>query len=79
MKEVIKAPQWFVDRMEALKKLPPPTIEEVQAQFDTCARLRKEMDLVELKKLCQRVIDNNLTLDEFLDECQMIYLSAVWM
>jgi len=49
MKEVIKAPQWFVDRMEALKKLPPPTIEEVQAQFDTCARLRKEMDLVELK------------------------------
>ena len=27
------APQWLIDRMEALKKLPPPTIEQVRAQW----------------------------------------------
>lgn len=72
--DVIEAPQWFKDQMEALRKLPPPTIEQVKAQFETCARLRKEMDLVELKKLCQEVVNDKLTLDQFLDECQMLFL-----
>jgi len=40
--KVIGAPQWLKDRMEALKKLPPPTLEEVQKQWETCARLRRE-------------------------------------
>ncbi len=32
-KQVIKAPQWLVDRMESLKKLPRPTLEEVRIQM----------------------------------------------
>ena len=31
--DVIKAPQWLLDRMEALKKLPAPTLEQVRAQW----------------------------------------------
>jgi hypothetical protein len=40
--EVTRAPQWLVDRMEALKKLPPPTLEEVEAQFAACAKWQDE-------------------------------------
>lgn len=27
-------PQWLIDQMEALKKLPPPTIERMKAQWE---------------------------------------------
>jgi hypothetical protein len=30
---VIKAPHWLVDRMKAIKQLPPPTIDEVLSQW----------------------------------------------
>ncbi len=30
---VVEAPQWLVDRMEALRKLPPPTLLQVRRQF----------------------------------------------
>ena len=36
------APQWLKDQMEALKKLPPPTLEQVQTQFMASARMRRE-------------------------------------
>jgi len=39
---VSTAPQWLKDQMEAIKKRPPPTIEQVQAQFDACKRIRRE-------------------------------------
>lgn len=41
-KKVIGPPQWYIERMEALRKLPPPTPEEVHQQFETCKRLRRE-------------------------------------
>lgn len=72
--DVLPAPQWLVDRMEALRKLPPPTIEQVRTQFARCAELHKEHDFKELKVICQKVVDGKMTLDEFLDECQMLYL-----
>ena len=34
--KVIEAPQWLKDQMEALKKLPPPTLEQVERQFRAC-------------------------------------------
>ena len=40
--EVMPAPQWLVDRMEALHKLPPPTIEEVRAQWKASMKLNEE-------------------------------------
>lgn len=36
-KRVIGAPQWLKDRMKALKKLPPPTLEEVRQQWKASA------------------------------------------
>lgn len=41
---VLAAPQWFIDRMAALKKLPPRTIEEVQTQFEASAKVRAHFD-----------------------------------
>jgi hypothetical protein len=78
MHRVIEAPQWLKDRMEAVRNAPPPTIEQVRAQFARCAELSKEFDFKDLKVLCQKVIDGKMTLDEFLDECQMLYLSNGW-
>lgn len=40
--KVIGAPQWLKDQMEALKKLPPPSLEKVQAQFRACEKFRRE-------------------------------------
>ena len=40
--EIKSAPQWLIDRMEALKKLPPPTPEEVEAQWRASAKLNNE-------------------------------------
>ena len=34
---VIGAPQWLKDRMEAIRKLPPPTLEEVRQQWKASA------------------------------------------
>ena len=41
-RETIGAPQWLIDRMEALKKLPPPTLEEVETSFRASEKWRKE-------------------------------------
>lgn len=40
-RSILPAPQWLVDRMEALKKLPPPTLEEVRIQFAASARYER--------------------------------------
>lgn len=40
--EVCKAPQWLIDRMEALKKMPPPTLEEVRQQFEAGKKWQDE-------------------------------------
>jgi hypothetical protein len=42
--EVIKAPPWLVERMEAIRKLPPPTEEEVRVQMESSAKLRRQLD-----------------------------------
>jgi hypothetical protein len=34
---IIEAPQWLKDRMEALKNRPPPTLEEVRKQWKASA------------------------------------------
>jgi len=39
--EVIKAPEWLKLKMEKLKKLPKPTLEQVRAQWEASARIRK--------------------------------------
>jgi hypothetical protein len=41
-KWTLGAPQWLKDRMEALEKLPPPTLEQVHAQFEASKRFRRE-------------------------------------
>ncbi|MGE0406591.1 MAG: hypothetical protein AB7O65_09840 [Candidatus Korobacteraceae bacterium] len=41
---VIKAPPWLVERMEKIKALPPPTREEMQAQMQASAWMRKLLD-----------------------------------
>ena len=46
--KVIPAPQWLIDRMEALKKLPPPTLDDVRTQFSASAELRKKYDRQEV-------------------------------
>jgi len=41
MKRPVKrAPKWLVERMEKLKKLPPPTLEEVETSFRAGERAR---------------------------------------
>jgi len=37
MKDVIPAPQWLIDRMEAIKKLPSVTSEQAERQFRASA------------------------------------------
>jgi hypothetical protein len=34
---VITAPQWYKDQMAALRKMPPPTLEKVRAQWKASA------------------------------------------
>lgn len=38
----MSAPQWLKDRMDAVKNQPAPSTDKVQAQFEACARIRKE-------------------------------------
>lgn len=33
-KPIKAAPQWLVDRMAAIKKMPRPTLEQVRRQFE---------------------------------------------
>lgn len=40
--ELIQAPQWLIDRMEALEKLPPPSPEQMRAQFAASAKFRRD-------------------------------------
>ena len=40
--ETIGAPQWLIDRMEALKKRPPPTVEQLCAQWKASAKFREK-------------------------------------
>lgn len=41
-KKVVGAPQWLIDRMETLRKLPPPTLEKVKTQFDASKKWQDE-------------------------------------
>jgi len=42
-REVRPAPDWLVKRMEALRKLPPPTLEQVETSFRASERMREEL------------------------------------
>lgn len=42
--EVIKAPPWLVERMEAIRQQPPPPPEEVEAQLKASAKLSRQLD-----------------------------------
>lgn len=44
MKDVITAPDWLVERMDKLSKMTPPTLEEVQQQFEASARQRRILE-----------------------------------
>lgn len=37
-----KAPKWLQERMEKLRQLPPPTLEEVETTFRAAERQRAE-------------------------------------
>jgi len=76
--KVIGPSLWYLKQLEEMRKLPPPTIEQVKTQFEAARRLRKEYDLKELKELCSKVLNDGLSLDDFLDNCQMIFLSNGW-
>jgi hypothetical protein len=43
IKNVIAAPDWLKERMENLKKLPPPTLEEVKTQMSASAAVTKKL------------------------------------
>jgi len=53
--ECVTAPHWLNERMEAIKKLPAPTLDEVELQL-------KSSDI--LKKLIDRISDLNEDLSE---------------
>ena len=42
LEKVCKAPDWLVARMEALKKMPPPTLEEVHQQMEASRKWQEE-------------------------------------
>ncbi len=44
MNEVTPAPDWLVERMDKLSKMPPPTLEEVETQFSASAAQRRILD-----------------------------------
>jgi hypothetical protein len=50
MTNVIEAPQWLRDRMEVLRKLPPPTLEQVRTQFRASARCRRKYIKEEMER-----------------------------
>lgn len=43
IRPVSTAPQWLIEQMERLHKLPPPSIDEVIAQFKGSSEQRKKM------------------------------------
>ena len=43
-KRVQAAPDWLIERMDKVSKMPPPTLEEVKQQFEESERQRKLMD-----------------------------------
>ena len=52
--KVVDAPQWLVDQMEEVKKLPPPTLEEVEVQLKAAAEFIKETETAKpLRKYAQ--------------------------
>ncbi len=42
--EVIEAPLWLKQRMEALHAMPPPTLQKVRTQFKASAEARQKSD-----------------------------------
>ena len=42
VRKPLPAPDWLVERMDKVSKLPPPTLEEVIQQFESSDRWRKE-------------------------------------
>ena len=43
-KRVIAAPDWLVERMDKVSKMPPPTLAEVETQMSASAAQRKLLD-----------------------------------
>ncbi len=43
MKHLIPAPEWLKQRMEAVRKAPPPTLEMVRAQMRASAAFRAKL------------------------------------
>ncbi len=42
--ETITAPIWLIQRMDALLKMPPPTLQKVRTQFKASAEARRKSD-----------------------------------
>jgi hypothetical protein len=63
---LIKAPQWLVEQMEALAKLPSPTPEEVETQMKASAEFYTEQaDL-----LCPKCKENTMKLHYGIERCK---------
>jgi hypothetical protein len=43
-RKVSGAPQWLLQRMAALRKLPPPTLEEVETSFRASEEMRSRCE-----------------------------------
>jgi hypothetical protein len=41
---VITAPLWLTQRMEALRQMPPPTLQKVRTQWKASAEVRRKLD-----------------------------------
>ena len=41
--QVIPAPDWLVKRMESLRHMPPPTLDEVKTQLEASAKSRRDV------------------------------------
>jgi len=52
---VTQTPDWLVDRMDKISKLPPPTLEEVRMQFDGSSN-QKESKVIIVTPTMSRVV-----------------------
>jgi hypothetical protein len=46
MSEVIQTPDWLVERMDKISKMPPPTLDEVKAQLEASEQQRAIFDSI---------------------------------
>jgi hypothetical protein len=42
--KVIPAPSWLAARMETLRRMPPPTLREVDTHFKASAQIRRRLN-----------------------------------